>query len=225
MARDWHKKGIPQNYRVFFDFDNTITSKDVFDDMLVYFSKDRRWKKLERDWQKGKIGSRACLVGQIRGIRITKKRLDSYLSNIKLDPYFKKLLQFLNARRIKVAVLSDNFDYILKKVLAANGAGGLKVYSNALRFFKDRLIPIFPFTDKRCRICAHCKKKNLLANAGSNSIIIYVGDGRSDICPAKYAHIVFAKKELLEFCRKENLAHIPYKGLGEVYGYLKENLA
>ncbi|MDI6605800.1 MAG: MtnX-like HAD-IB family phosphatase [Candidatus Omnitrophota bacterium] len=214
----------PQNCRVFFDFDNTITTKDVFDDMLVYFSKDERWKKLEEDWQEGKIGSRACLAGQIRGIRITKGRLDSYLSNIKLDPYFKKLLYFFKLKKIKVTVLSDNFDYILKKILAANGFGRLKIYSNRLHLRKDRLIPVFPFADKKCRICAHCKKKNLLENSDRDSIIIYIGDGRSDNCPVQYAHIVFAKKELLEFCRNQRLAHIPYKGLEQVYDYFKERL-
>jgi len=215
----------PERYRVFFDFDNTITRKDIFDDMLVCFSKNQRWKKLERDWREGKIGSRACLSGQIKGIRINKDRLDSYLSDVKPDPYFKKLIHFFNLKKIKVTVLSDNFDYILKKVLDGNCNGRLKVYSNRLRLSRDRLIPAFPFADTRCRICAHCKKKNLLANAGMNSIIVYIGDGRSDICPAKYAHIVFAKEELLEFCRKEKLKHIPYKGLKQVYAYFKKRLA
>ncbi|MBL7151625.1 MAG: MtnX-like HAD-IB family phosphatase [Candidatus Omnitrophica bacterium] len=215
----------PERYRVFFDFDNTITRKDIFDDMLVCFSKDQRWKKLERDWREGKIGSRAALSGQIKGIRINKDRLDSYLSGVKPDPYFKKLIHLFKAKNIKVTVLSDNFDYILKKVLDGNCSGRLKIYSNRLRLSGDRLIPAFPFTDKRCRICAHCKKKNLRRLAGRNSTIVYIGDGRSDICPAGYAHIVFAKEELLEFCRKEKLKHIPYKGLKQVYAYFKKRLA
>ncbi len=215
----------PDECAVFFYLDNTIAEKDVFDDMLVCFSENKRWERLEKKWRLGLIGSRACLEGQIRGIRITKNRLDSYLSGIKIDPYFKKLLNLLRAKKIKATILSDNFDYILKKILAVNAAEKIKIYSNKMHFSNDRLIPEFPFMDKKCRICAHCKKKNLLANLDGQSIIIYIGDGRSDICPAKYAHIVFAKDELLKFCRKEKLFHIPYKEFKEVYAYLKRRLA
>lgn len=214
----------PDECAVFFDFDNTIAEKDVFDDMLVHFSEDKRWEKLENDWRQGLIGSRVCLEGQIKGIRATKMMLDGYLSGIKIDPYFKELLGLLEAKNIKTKILSDNFDYILKKILADNAADRVEVYSNKMHFCGDRLVPEFPFTDKECRICAHCKKKNLLANLNGQSIIIYIGDGRSDICPAKYAHIVFAKDELLDFCRKEKLFHIPYKELKEVYTYFKRRL-
>ena len=33
----------PNKCIVFFDFDNTITTCDVFDDMLLRFPKDERW--------------------------------------------------------------------------------------------------------------------------------------------------------------------------------------
>jgi len=221
-------KAAPQpaadKHIVFFDFDNTIAEKDVFDDMLVHFSKDRRWEELEKQWRAGLIGSRACLEGQIKGIRVAKTRLDRYLSGIKIDPYFKKLLALFKTRRIKAVILSDNFDYILKKILSANAAGKIRVYSNRMRFSRGRLIPRFPFADKRCHSCAHCKKKNLLANLNGQSIIVYIGDGRSDICPAQYAQMVFAKDALLGFCRKNKIAHIPFKGLKEVHRYLKRSL-
>lgn len=212
------------NYSLFFDFDNTITQKDIFDELLLYFSKDERWRKLEKEWQEGKIGSRAALSGQIKGIRISKEELDSYLCGVRPDPYFKRLLRLFAAKEIKVTVLSDNFDYILKRILGGGRNGHLKIYSNRLRIRGDRLIPAFPFSDKKCGGCAHCKKKNLLANAEKGSRIVYIGDGRSDVCPARYAHIVFAKEELLELRRKEKLASIPYKELKEVYVYFKKRL-
>ena len=49
----------PEKCIVFFDFDNTISTCDVFDNMLPRFSKDDLWIRLEKDWQKGKIGSGA----------------------------------------------------------------------------------------------------------------------------------------------------------------------
>lgn len=211
-----------KNTVVFLDFDNTITTRDVFDDMLLRFSKDESWKDLEERWKNKEIGSRQCLEGQIKSISVAKRALDEYLGRIELDPYFKRLVQLLRARRIKTIVLSDNFDYILSRILKKNGIRNLKIYSNKAKLVGDRLIPQFPFTDKKCRVCAHCKKKNLLTNVNGHSMTIYVGDGQSDICPAKYVKKVFAKEGLLDYCRQEGLSHIPYKNLREVYNYLKK---
>jgi len=206
---------------VFIDFDNTITSRDVLDDMIERFSINDRWIDLERKWKRGDIGSRECLQGQVKGIRITKRNLDKYLAGVKLDPYFKRLIKFLNAEKIKTIVLSDNFDYILKRILSLNAIKGLKLYSNKLRFRQDRLIPGFPFTDKKCRKCAHCKLKNLLANSDTGSIIVYIGDGHSDVCPAKYADIVFAKEDLLSYYRGKKSGCLAFKSLKEVYDYFR----
>ncbi|MCX5695463.1 MAG: MtnX-like HAD-IB family phosphatase [Candidatus Omnitrophica bacterium] len=211
----------PEKCIVFFDFDNTIATCDVFDNMLPRFSQDDLWVKLEKDWQKGRIGSHACLAGQINGISISKQALDKYLSGIKLDPYFKKIVKLLAVHKITVAVLSDNFDYILKRILGFNSIKNLKVYSNKLKFVKDKLIPFFPFRSKKCQVCAHCKTKNLLANVSQDSIIIYVGDGRSDICPSQYADLVFAKDALLKYFQDKKLTCFAYKSLKDVYTYLK----
>ncbi len=214
----------PKKCIVFFDFDNTIAACDVFDDIVMRFSKDKRWISLEEKWKEGKIGSRECLEGQIKGIRITKRALDAHLSGIKLDLYFKRLVAFLSAKKIKKMILSDNFDYVLKRILNHYSLNNLKVYSNKLQFARDKLIPSFPFGHKSCKVCAHCKTKNLLANVKKDSIIFYIGDGNSDICPAEYADIIFAKENLLEYCRDKKLPYIKYGTLKEVYDYFKRSI-
>jgi len=213
----------PQKCVVFFDFDNTIATCDVFDSMLPRFSKDNLWVKLEKEWESGKIGSHACLKGQIKGMSITRAALDKYLTNIKLDPYFNKIVKLLSDKKIKVMVLSDNFDFILKRILSHNAIKNLKVYSNKLQISKNKLIPRFPFRSKNCQVCAHCKTKNLLENVSSDSIIIYVGDGRSDICPAQYADLVFAKDSLLKYFKDKKLTCFSYTCLRDVYNYFKRS--
>ena len=52
--------------------------------------------------------------------------------------------------------------------------------------------------------------------------IIYIGDGRSDICAAKEADIVFAKDTLLGYFKKHDLPCIEFDDLSSVYKYLKE---
>ncbi len=219
------KNKKPAKYTVFFDFDNTIVTCDVFDSLLPRFSVNNAWQALEKRWEAGEIGSEECLKGQMEGMRISRGALDKYLAGIKLDASFKNLLGLLNSKKIKVIVLSDNFDYILNRILKVNAVGKLKIYSNKLKFAQDRINLSFPFRDKQCRLCAHCKTKNLLASAGKNSIIIYIGDGRSDICPAKYADIVFAKESLLRHYYKDKKINcIPYNNLKDVYDYFKRSL-
>jgi len=213
-----------KKYVVFFDFDNTITLYDILDDMLKRFSKDNHWLMLEKKWERGEIGSRDCLNGQVSGLRVKRRGLDEYLKKVRIDPYFKKLISLLHIHKIKAFILSDSFDYILNCILKNNEIEGLNIYSNKLRFQKDRLVPDFPFLNKKCLFCGHCKAKNLLANTDKDSIIIYVGDGHSDICPAKYADIVFAKEDLLKHFKENNLYCLPYKSLGGVYRYFRRRL-
>jgi 2,3-diketo-5-methylthio-1-phosphopentane phosphatase len=212
----------PEKCIIFFDFDNTIATCDVFDSMLPRFSKNDLWMELEKEWQGGRIGSRACLQGQIKGMGINKKALDRYLAGIKIDPYFKKIGRYLISRKIKIVVLSDNFDYILERILDYHAIKGLKVYSNKLRFSGGSLVPYFPHRDPHCQVCAHCKTKNLLANVQKDSIIIYVGDGRSDICPSQYADMVFAKDDLLKYFQDRKYTCYAYRSLKDVYDFLKK---
>jgi 2,3-diketo-5-methylthio-1-phosphopentane phosphatase len=223
MEKKSLKRAKPSKHIVFFDFDNTIVTCDTFDKLLPLFSKDDRWKYLESQWQKGKIGSLECMKGQTQNLRVTKDKLDKRLAQIKLDPYFKKLIRLLRGKKIRVIILSDNYDYILKSILKNNAVKNLKIFANKLSFAKNRLIPSFPYTNNDCSICGHCKTKNLLANSNKDSIIIYVGDGRTDTCPAKYSDKVFAKKYLLKYCRDRKLTHFPFKNLKKVYSYFKES--
>ena len=214
----------PRKCIIFFDFDNTIATCDVFDNMLLLFSKDDRWIELEKRWKSGRIGSKTCLEGQLRGMDLTKKALDAYLPKIKLDPYFKEIYKLLQAKKIKTFVLSDNYDYILNKVLKINRINNLKVYANKLSFSKDKVITDYPFKDKDCQICAHCKTKNLLAKTPKDYTIIYVGDGESDACPAKHAHVVFAKDHLLKHLKESKLDYMAFINLKDVFNYLKRKL-
>jgi 2,3-diketo-5-methylthio-1-phosphopentane phosphatase len=215
---------MKNKYIVFFDFDKTITTIDVIDDMLPRYSGNKQWMAFEKKWQDGEIGSRACLNGQIRGLKIDKKGLNNYLAGVKLDPYFKKLLKLLDNIEAEYMILSDDFGYIIKNILNHNKISKIKLFANKLEFSKRGLIPKFPLTDKKCRICAHCKTKSLLASVDTESIIIYIGDGRSDICPAQYANIVFAKDALLKLCREEKMPCVPFDTLKDVYVYCKKRL-
>jgi 2,3-diketo-5-methylthio-1-phosphopentane phosphatase len=207
--------------RVFFDFDNTLTYLDVLDDIIQRFSVDDKWKALEKKWLEGRIGSRECLKGQLESVRVNKQYLLKYLDKIKVSPYFKKVIPLLQKNHAGPVILSDNFGFIIERILRNNGIKGVAVCANRLKIKDDRFIPSFPHTNRDCWKCAHCKTKNLKKSKFDSKIIIYVGDGHSDICPAKKADIVFAKGSLLKHFRKNHLPCRRFNELKEVYNYLK----
>jgi 2-hydroxy-3-keto-5-methylthiopentenyl-1-phosphate phosphatase len=215
------KKNALSDCAVFFDFDNTITSFDVLDDIVERFSVNKKWMDFEDDWKKGKIGSRECLSGQLKSVRIEKKDLKRYLSGIKIDPYFKRILALLKKRRLAPVILSDSFSFFLKYILKNNGVRPLRIYSNKIRFSGNRLIPSFPHTHSVCAICGNCKKKHLSKNGALDKVIIYVGDGLSDLCPAKEADIVFAKGNLKRYLAKEGKSFFGFDSLKNVYEFLR----
>ncbi len=209
-------------YQLFFDFDNTITQFDILDDIIERFSVSGDWVKLEKEWQNGRIGSKRCLQGQLALVRITRKELSAYLKKVKIDPWFKRILALVSNYYVEPVIVSDDFDFIIKSVLRNHRIDGVKVVCNALRFRGDKLQLQFPHTDSDCGTCGHCKKKSLIKRLKRNKISIYIGDGRSDFCPAKLATVVFAKGSLLRHCRDAHKPYIPMKSLRDVYSFLKE---
>ncbi len=210
---------------VFFDFDNTITRFDVIDDVLERFSINRDWVKLEKVWKAGRIGSKECLQGQLRSVRLAKNDLRRYLSTVPIDPYFGKLVGLLQAHRIRPTIVSDSFSFFIREILKHHGITGVRVYCNELRFSRGRLFPSFPYATNDCPRCAHCKKQHLLDNQLSGKMIIYVGDGLSDVCPAQHSDLVFAKESLLAYCRKNHIPHVAFASLKDVYQYLRRKIA
>jgi len=206
---------------VFFDFDNTISTFDILDDIIKRFSVNENWVAFEKAWEKGEIGSRRCLDGQLRSVRIARKDLFRYLSGIKIDPHFHKIYAMLKREGLKPVILSDNFSPVIKFILKNNGIGDICVFANNLKFRGSQLIPSFPYINRHCLRCAHCKKKNLLKKGVRDKIIMYIGDGLSDICPAENSDMVFAKGRLLEHFRKKKKLCVAFRNLDDIYNYFR----
>lgn len=218
---DWNLRFDKKDSIVFFDFDNTISSFDVFDGIVTNFSVDKEWIKLEHAWKAGKIGSKECLEGQLRSVRVTKPELMEYLSTIEIDPYYEKICDLFSRKGIESMIVSDSFTFFIKEILKFKGIKGTRIFANQIRFEDDRLIPSFPYQSPDCKRCAHCKTRHLLENAYKTKI--YVGDGLSDICPAVHADLVFAKESLLEHFKSSGRSCLEFKDLRDIYAFFEES--
>lgn len=204
---------------LFFDFDNTLTTGDILDQVIEKFSPNEAWRDWEYAWQGGHLPARDCLRLQIENLRVTREELFGYLSQVRVDPAFSAILGWANARQVDVNIISDSFLPLIHHILLTNGIDVVPVFANDLGFSGDRLIPAFPFYDPACARSANAKARHLAPYHNHN--IVFAGDGHSDLDAALAADVVFAKSTLAKELSAHGTTFHPFDTLEPVLEFLE----
>jgi 2,3-diketo-5-methylthio-1-phosphopentane phosphatase len=210
-----------ESAEVWLDFDGTLTNQDVVDSLVRGFSATDEWREIEDAWQAGRIGSRACLVGQFALVRIGDKQLDSFLRSVSLDPGTPRLLDLLEQHGVPATIVSDGIDWFIDRILRAHGLRPPRIRSNTLVRDGNSWRLGCPHSSLSCAVAAaHCKCASMEQLGSAERRRIYVGDGRSDLCAARKAHLRFAKGTLAALLDGEALEYIPFSTLHDVCAVL-----
>jgi 2,3-diketo-5-methylthio-1-phosphopentane phosphatase len=196
----------PPRYIVLTDFDGTISTTDVGNRMFARFADDG-WDAVVQRWKNGEIGSRDCLVAECSLARATPEQVKKFALTREIDPHFKSFEKYCRDRGVDVVILSDGLDYYIDLLLEKYGLEHLSCVANHLEFRGDQLIPGFPYFELGCRQCGNCKGYHVREYKRQGKAVIYVGDGFSDRCGVREADHVFAKGDLLKYCREQGIAH------------------
>ena len=206
---------------LFIDFDGTISKFDVIDQILGKFADDR-WLEIEEKWVKGEIGSRQCLHEQFLLVRASPRELNDYLDTLEIDEGFLTLLRFCRDADIEVNIVSDGFEYYIRRMLEKfvpfNHLSNLKIWANnLLPSGENEWKTEFPHFAEVCSDgCATCKPTVMIRQNPYQAPSIFIGDGLSDCFAAKTADVVFAKSKLSEFCLKNQIPQTSYHDLKQV---------
>ncbi len=205
-------------YTVFTDFDGTITVNDIGDLIFDRFAKmDICFNSFEA-YRRGEINARECWRRGFASMQpLTRREFTEYVLSQPIDRSFKLFAEYCGEHNIPVTVLSDGFDAYIDPVMKREGLEHLPRFSNELLFNTDKTVaPLFPHTDAECQWCANCKRNHMLTTAGDQQVIVYIGDGISDRCPAQFADIVFAKNSLVGFCEAHNITFHRFENFADV---------
>ncbi len=206
---------------IFSDFDGTISLADVTDQILERLA-DPSWHGVEERWLRGEIGSRECLSEQIALVRTEVEPFHELIDSIRLDPGFVEFYHLVQARQIPFYVLSDGFDYVIRRLLRRSGAtgplrNGSHLFSSSLKPEAGRLTTLFPHPAAGCEHgCATCKPEIMGRLRKRHQPVIYIGDGLSDRFAVPEASLVFAKHKLLDYCRSHAIRCEPFETFGDV---------
>ena len=169
------------------------------------------------EWKAGKISSRECFEREAELVSGSRPDMDRFVAERQLDPYFKDFVEFAGKNGMEVVVVSDGLDYYIQRMLIRSGLGALESFSNVAHMADGSLTVSFPHYDMlECRDCGNCKTHHLEKYKQDGFTIVYVGNGLSDRCPSTHADLVFAKGELLDFCRENEIPHVPFQNFRDV---------
>jgi len=199
------------------DFDGTIARDDVGNLLFKTFADPAKSRSIVDLWKRGEISSRECLEREAELARVSREALDQFIHERKLDPYFKDFVDFAGRRSMEVVILSDGLDYYIERMLIRSGLAHLDFFANKLRLNDHTLHVRFPYYDMLdCNSCGNCKTYHMEKYKADGFYVVYIGNGLSDRCPSKYADLVFAKGELLDYCREEGVESTRFDNFRDV---------
>jgi 2-hydroxy-3-keto-5-methylthiopentenyl-1-phosphate phosphatase len=220
----------PDGPVIFSDFDGTIAQVDVTDVILDQLA-DPAWREIEEEWVEGRIGSRECLRRQMALVRASSEDLDSLIDSVPLDPHFAAFHRWTRDFGAPFYVVSDGFDYVVRRVLRNCGVNGellngSHLFSSSMRVEGSSLAVDFPHWPVSCAHgCATCKPEVIRQVRGAHSPVIFIGDGLSDRFAVEEAEVVFAKDKLLAYCGDHRLQCRPFSSFADIERELRPLLA
>ena len=205
------------------DFDNSAVKENVAELLLDRFSSEgplqdqrqqvRRRELTLKDYQE-------CAFSLVREERETLKQYSA--EHATLREGFVELAEYCKERGIELAIVSCGLDFYVEGVLERHGLEEIPYYAVEVNFSGQGMGYTYRYTKPDCQDWGTCKCRVLEQYRNQSHQVIYVGDGRSDLCVAQKADLVLARTQLLEFCQDKGIPHRPLRDFHDVIDELEQ---
>lgn len=209
---------MEKTFKIFIDFDGTITKIDVGDSLFKEFGDSEKVDNIISKLLSDEISAKQTWISLCNSIGIVDRKLfDGFIDSVEIDPAFHELVRFCENNQMEFFVLSDGFDYYIDRIFKRENLSSIKVYANKLNITDDgKLIPIFPYLDSECTSSANCKWNHIINHSSDDDFTVFIGDGNSDKYTAQFCDFIFAKDDLLKFCERERITYFPFNNFNDI---------
>jgi len=203
------------------DFDGTITEEDASFFLLDKFAQGD-WRGLFQQYREHKISVGEFNTGAFAMVRADKHRLLGALEgNMKVRAGFHELVGYCLKEGLRFVIVSNGLDFYITAVLKESGLAGLEVHAAQASFHPTGMKVRYVGPDGKT-VNDGFKDAYIESFLGLGFRVIYIGNGDSDIAPAKQAYRVFATGDLLSYSRENNLNCKPFTDFREVVEDLEQ---
>lgn len=196
------------------DFDGTITEEDVSFVLLDTFAQG--WRRLAQQYQENKLS-----VGELNTRAFAMVKADRHVllealkGKVKVRPGFHDLVNYCSERGFGFVIVSNGLDFYIKSVLETVGLASIEMYSGQASFEPMGIRVRYVGPDGKV-LQDGFKEAYIKSFLKLGYRVVYIGNGKSDAAPAKYAQRVFATGDLLAHSRENNLECKPFDTFVEV---------
>ncbi len=220
-----HKHNISE-ITVFTDFDGTIVSQDIGNELFIQFGEFQQNYDLLKS---GNIHIRDYWAKVCSTLKISENIkskfngfddsfFEYFVEQFDIDPNFITFYNFCIDNSININILSDGFSNYINPIINKIGITDAKIFSNKLCLIDKKIIPFFYGASESCEcMCASCKRNTVITEAPPDSLIVYIGDGQSDLCAAEHSDIIFAKNHLSAYLNEKRIPHYNFSNFFDVY--------
>ena len=138
-----------------------------------------------------------------------------------LRPGFQEFNYYCNTNGIRLYFVTNGLEFYVEALLRKAGLRNIPSYSVAVEGQPRQLRYSYPYATEECWEWGNCKCKVLNQHRAKNSKIVYIGDGKSDLCASQKADFVFARSTLLRHCEQLQLPFQEFSNFFDVPAALK----
>ena len=197
------------------DFDGTITQEDQSFLLLDTFA-NGNWRQWLTEYRQGKISVSAFNTKAFGMIKTDRQTLVDFVKRkMKIRAGFHELVAHCRRKGFRFVIVSNGLDFYIEKILRDVGMADIEVFTAQTRFSPGGIEVKYTGPDGN-QLRNDFKKAYTRLFLRSGYRVVYVGNGISDIPPARLAHHIFARDELLAYCKETNLNCTSFVDLNDV---------
>ena len=203
------------------DFDGTLTEKDVSFLLLDAFA-DGDWRQLLRQYHEGKTSVNYFNTHAFAMVKADRQTLLQFAEGkVKMRAGVHELMTYCRQRGFRFVIVSNGLDFYIEAVLRDIGIENIEVFAARTQFGPKGIEARYIGPDGN-QLEDSFKEAYVRLFLDRGYRLVYVGNGISDISPAKQAHYIFATDGLLDYCKQTNLNCIPFVDLNDVIRGLEQ---
>lgn len=210
---------------IFSDFDGSFSEKDIGHRIFRHFSDGRIMPLVER-WKRGEITSRECLTSEASMIHPTLDEIYEFLAEFKPARGAIEFYRTVRTAGIPFYIVSDGTDIYIDYMLKKYNLEQIKYFSNKGKVENRSFILDFIYDNDGCERCGCCKGariNDIVGPSRNEWEIVFIGDGLSDLCAVPHADIIYARSDLLEYCRTHDVNAIEYNDFFDILDSMKKS--